>query len=609
MNQGHWKRFVSENGRRLVIASASMLLAAACADAQETNQADDIVTNDSALTSTWTTCSTEWQRCSFSGTHRVRFGANGVYAPIASFSNGVDCNSKSFGTDPVPGVTKSCEVETEQAAPASGTWVQCSAEWQRCSFSGTHRVRYGANGKYATIASFTNGVDCNNTTFGTDPAPGVAKACEVEADQSSTPAPTPTPTPTPAPTSTPAPSPTTTLPPQLCTSALALADTSRPTTVVGTGTSASCTEQALRTAVANGGVITFNCGSSTTTIGITQTLVAPADKDTTIDGNDRIVLDGRGATQILRAYHDNFRANDRALTVQRIALIGGRDAGVDFRARDGQKTCAWGYKSGGGGAIYARDVNVRVWGVTFESNNGPELGPDVAGGALYVVGAKKLAVANSTFRNNSAANGGGIGVLHTSTELYNVVFESNRATGMLANFANDTGCPTFNHEEQGGAGGLGGAFYSDGFDPGDYFCGVRMSDNSSGDLGGAIFRSAYWGLLSNVGKQTITWERSTFERNRSAAGGGGAAYVNNSYFTLRGVTFTSNDCGQSDGGGLKLTGLTVNADDVQFSTNHANWGGGVAHWGGGPEGAGTATNIRFSQNAPNDSVGDFPLAK
>jgi hypothetical protein len=309
------------------------------------------------------------------------------------------------------------------------------------------------------------------------------------------------------------------------------------------GTASSCTESALSSAVAFGGVITFNCGSAVTTIKLTQLLVAPYLKDTVIDGNDRIVLDGGGTTQLLRAVGIDFRKNDRTLTVQRLTMTNGRDAGTGFKARNGQTTCAWDYKEGGGGAIYTSDVNLNVWGVNFINNKGPEIGPDVGGGAIRMVGAKTLTVANSTFRGNSASNGGAIGVLHVATKLYNTTFDANVATGTLANFANATGCPTFNHAEQGGAGGLGGAFYSDGFDPGDTFCGVRMSDN---------------------------------------------------------------DAGTGDGGALKLTGLTVSADDVSFTNNKASWGGGVAHWGGGLEGVGTAKNIRYSGNTPQDYVGDFP---
>jgi hypothetical protein len=383
-------------------------------------------------------------------------------------------------------------------------------------------------------------------------------------------------------------------------------DTSRPTTVVGRGSAATCTETALRAAVAKGGVVRFNCGTAVTTIRITRTLVAPAEINTVIDGRNRIVLDGGGQTQILRATRQNFRANDRYLAVQSLRMIGGRSVGAGFRPRDGQKKCAWGYKTGGGGAIYTQDVNLRLWAVTFDNNRGPYLGPDVAGGAVYVVGAKRLTVAHSLFRGNSASNGGAIGALHVESRIYNSIFYNNRATGMLANFGGATGCPVFNHEEQGGAGGLGGAFYSDGFDPGDRFSGVRMTANRSGDLGGAVFRSAYWGLLPNVAKQTISWASSTFERNYSPVGGGGAAYVNNSRFVLRSVAFTDNNSGSGDGGGLKITGVTVDAAGVSFTRNKSVWGGGVAHWQGGPEGRGTATSITFTGNTPNPYVGDWP---
>lgn len=399
--------------------------------------------------------------------------------------------------------------------------------------------------------------------------------------------------------------------PSVCSPRLWPVDTSRPTTVVGAGYRESCSEQALRDAVARGGNITFNCGGPVT-IGITRTLDVPTDRDTTIDGDNLVTLDGGGNTQLLRAVREDFQQNDRVLTVQRIALVNGRDWGRDYRARQGESMCAWGFKEGGGGAISARDMNVHAWGVRFENNHGPEIGPDIAGGAIFMLGAKELVVENSIFRGNSASNGGALGMLQTSATLSNVLLEDNHATGVGANFAGASGCPSFNHDEQGGAGGVGGAFSSDGFDAGDRLCGVQMIGNTSNDLGGAVFRSAYWGLIPNIGRQAITWERSTFARNRSAKGGGGAAYVNNSLFTLRGVSFSENDSGPGDGGALKLTGLTVQADDLTFTSNRAFWGGGVAHWQGGPEGVGSAWNVRFSGNVSfggseaNDAVGDFP---
>jgi hypothetical protein len=302
------------------------------------------------------------------------------------------------------------------------------------------------------------------------------KRCEVQGSTSApAPAPAPQPVPSPAPVSGPGP-----------------LDVSSPTTIVGTGTAASCSETALRSAVGNGGVITFNCGAATATIALTAPLVAPTDKDTTIDGADRIVLDGQDRTQILRAWHGDFRVNDRVLAVQRLTMTRGRDVGTGYVPRNGTSQCAWGYKDGGGGAIYTRDVNLRVWGVTFDANRGPDVGPDVAGGALYVFGAKlPVVVNNSVFRNNTASNGG-------------------------------------------------------------------------------------------------------------------AAYVNNSLFVLRGVTLDANDAGTSDSGGLKITGATVQASDLVVSNNRASWAGGIGHWSGGPEGAGTAVRVTFTNNLPNDTAGVFP---
>jgi hypothetical protein len=123
-----------------------------------------------------------------------------------------------------------------------------------------------------------------------------------------------------------------------------------------------------------------------------------------------------------------------------------------------------------------------------------------------------------------------------------------------------------------------------------------MSDNRSGDLGGAVFRSAYWGLIPGVSRQEIRWECTILEGNTSPVAGGGGAYVNNSLFVLRDVTFRGNDAGSGDGGGLKITGVTVDSAGSTFRNNRSVWGGGVAPWQGGPAGVGTARNTTFNGN-------------
>ncbi|RZJ08528.1 MAG: hypothetical protein EON50_19180, partial [Acidovorax sp.] len=84
--------------------------------------------------------------------------------------------------------------------PPAG-YKACAIEGQKCSFSGTASVVYGAGTAWTRARSFTHGVSCSNAVFG-DPAWGVQKACYVSA---ATPSPTPAPAPVPSPAPPPAP--------------------------------------------------------------------------------------------------------------------------------------------------------------------------------------------------------------------------------------------------------------------------------------------------------------------------------------------------------------------------------------------------------------------
>jgi PKD repeat protein len=72
--------------------------------------------------------------------------------------------------------------------PPSG-YTFCANEGQRCNFSGTKDVAYGANGSFYYKYNITGGIDCNNSVFG-DPAYGVSKACYTK-DSSQPPPPPP----------------------------------------------------------------------------------------------------------------------------------------------------------------------------------------------------------------------------------------------------------------------------------------------------------------------------------------------------------------------------------------------------------------------------------
>ncbi len=79
---------------------------------------------------------------------------------------------------------------SKAASSASGQqWISCANENQRCNFSGTKRVRYGAGTSW-NEGNFSNGVACNNATFG-DPIQGTLKTCQISEIGSDTAAPTP----------------------------------------------------------------------------------------------------------------------------------------------------------------------------------------------------------------------------------------------------------------------------------------------------------------------------------------------------------------------------------------------------------------------------------
>src|SRR5262245_25143863 len=93
-------------------------------------------------------------------------------------------------------------------------------------------------------------------------------------------------------------------------------DTSNPTAVIGTGAPVRCTFAALQTAAAAGGVITFDCGGGAVTIPVTATLTLPVNKNTVIDGGNKITLDGGGAVRILSFNSANWQATDFGVTLQ-----------------------------------------------------------------------------------------------------------------------------------------------------------------------------------------------------------------------------------------------------------------------------------------------------
>jgi hypothetical protein len=288
------------------------------------------------------------------------------------------------------------------------------------------------------------------------------------------------------------------------------ADISKPTTVVGTGTAASCTFAALNTAVTTGGVVTFDCGSAPVTIAVTATMNLPTGKNTVIDGGKLITLDGGHAVQILSFNHNNYRVNTTLVTIQHIAFVNAKTNPTDLIPTR-PAPCSQGYDDGEGGAIYMLDGNLTVIDSTFMNDEAAQLGPDTGGGAIYINGSLNGAlIVGCTFTGNTASNGGAVGALNAPLNVYDSYFAHNTATGSGANDNDPSTCSFMNNgQNEVGSGGNGGALYLDGASVSVFVCGVEDIDNAAGTgaFGGGLF------FTSDDMKGTLTIQNSTITGN------------------------------------------------------------------------------------------------
>jgi hypothetical protein len=282
-------------------------------------------------------------------------------------------------------------------------------------------------------------------------------------------------------------------------------DASHPTTVVGTGTSASCTASAFEAAVQKGGVIRFNCGSSPVTITLTHQIkllnkVGPKQNgDRVIDGGGLVTLSGGGTNRILyqNACEESLGwLNDHCNNSQSPRLVVQNLTFADGKASDATI---------GGAAIYSNGGSLKVVNSRFYRNRIASTGPDVAGAAIYqTLGYGTTYIVNSTFGGsadhaNIGSNGGAIGGIFASYTILNSVMSYNQAIGNGMNPAQN-GTP---------GGGSGGAIYNDGNSFTLSICGSDISHNSSKELGGAIF------YVANDVRGHINIDQSTISANQT----------------------------------------------------------------------------------------------
>lgn len=277
------------------------------------------------------------------------------------------------------------------------------------------------------------------------------------------------------------------------------ADTSNPDRVIGNGTPASCTSAEVISKIAQGGIITFDCGPQPVTIVLAQTakIYNNTGPVIVIDGGGKVTLDGGGMRRILymntcdpdlvwTTNHCQDQDHPR-LTLQNLTFRNGNSIGQTF---DG----------GGGGAVFARGGRIKVVNSRFESNRCEADGPDIGGAALRVLSQSQglpVYVVGSTFGGapglgNTCANGGALSSIGVSWSIYNSEFSDNDVTGEGANPPRP-GTP---------GGGSGGAIYNDGNTFHLSICGSRIHDNHAPEGGGGIF------FVSNNLTGTLTTDRT-----------------------------------------------------------------------------------------------------
>jgi hypothetical protein len=219
-------------------------------------------------------------------------------------------------------------------------------------------------------------------------------------------------------------------------------------------------------------------------------MTLPINKNTVIDGGNKVTLDGGHAVQILNFPGTDFQVNTNGLTLQHLALINGKTTPKQA-IPTAPAPCSQGYDDGAGGALYMLDGNLLVVDCIFTGNQAAQLGPDTGGGAIYIEGSKNGAViVGSTFTNNSGANAGAIGALFAELDIYNSLFQNNTATGHDANDNDASMCSVINNgQNEIGSGGNGGAIYGDGNSFNITLCGDAVLNNAAGvnAFGGGLF--------------------------------------------------------------------------------------------------------------------------
>jgi hypothetical protein len=169
-----------------------------------------VTTLASLETVTWQKLSDEKREFKVTGTQTVRYGLDPRWVEKQVTGTGW-CGNWFFGTDPYPNKVKRCELKVvtstpdpepdpePEPEPEPQTWTKIADEKTNFTLTATSQVRYGVDGRWLERTLAPGTYWCGNTFFGTDPASGTVKRCEVKSGTIVTPPPDPDPDPDPEP--------------------------------------------------------------------------------------------------------------------------------------------------------------------------------------------------------------------------------------------------------------------------------------------------------------------------------------------------------------------------------------------------------------------------
>lgn len=377
--------------------------------------------------------------------------------------------------------------------------------------------------------------------------------------------------------------------------------------VVGTGTSASCTEAALTAALAGGGTVTFNCGVAKTFTFTSEKVIT---QDTVIQGGNTVIFDGGSGTRLFRV------TAPARLTLNDLRLQNGLNSvgcgGAIYNLGTViilnslfEKNIA----ADGGGAICTAPFgapSVQITNSTFLSNEAAQTG-DIAGygGAIFLNSTGTLTVTGAVFRENKAQFGGALAILPGATAMIrdkmvgSETFSQNSAThsgGAIYNLG------SLNlYDTRIGNNSIASNITVNGYGGGVASLGALTIHNSlfyfnQGLTGGGLY------LAGGLDSSAAHLQQVKIESNRAKYSGGGV-FADNTTLTITNTTFTNNEAGGSGGGLACAQCARLRLSNSSFITNKAAYGGGLYVSAAAVSGYARVESVTFSGNQSFTSRG------